>query len=135
MTTNESHTSRDSISRGLIVAAFLIGAAYALKRLTPDPVSPALASRLVGVLMGAMVVFFANDVPKALSPLTRMRCDPATEQSIRRFTGWSLALGGLAYMLASLLAPLESAPVIAAGLLGASVLLVLVRLGRAMAGK
>jgi hypothetical protein len=64
-----------------------------------------------------------------------MRCDPAAEQSIRRFAGFSLVLGGLAYIVASLVAPFESAPVIAASLLGASVLLVLVRVGRGMAGK
>lgn len=133
MTTNRPQASRVSISRELIVAGLVLGVSVALALLSPDHLSPELARRLLGVLIGAVVVVYANAAPKALSPLIQMRCDPVAEQAMRRFTGWSLTLGGSAYVLTWLIAPLESANVLAASLLGAALLLVVVRLTWAMA--
>jgi hypothetical protein len=82
---------------------------------------------MMGVLLGAIVVVYANAVPKALTPLIQVRCELAEEQAMRRFTGWSLVLGGVAYALAWLSAPLESANMIAATCLGLAVLLVIGR--------
>ena len=92
--TNELPTARNSILRGLIIASLIIVIAFALKLLSPQYISPDLATRLLGVLLGAVVTIYANEAPKALTPLLRMRCDPVAEQAMRRFTGWSLALGG-----------------------------------------
>ena len=80
-----------------------------------------------GVLLGAVVTIYANEAPKALTPLLRMRCDPVAEQAMRRFTGWSLALGGIGYAGAWLFAPIGSASTIAICLLGASMVLVVAR--------
>ncbi|MBX7186215.1 MAG: rhodanese-like domain-containing protein [Vicinamibacteria bacterium] len=133
MTTNRSQTSR-AIGSSLIIAGLFLQASIALKWLTPDPLSAEMAHRLMGVLMGALVVFYANDVPKSLTPLVRMRCDPAAEQALRRFAGWSLALGGAAFAAASILAPYESADAIAVSALGSSVLLVVARLAGMLSG-
>jgi rhodanese-related sulfurtransferase len=127
MTTDRSRASRLSIGRGLIAAGLLLLGSVLLKLLTPDPISPELAHRLLGVLMGAVVVAYANAAPKALSPLMQMRCDPKAEQAFRRFTGWSLTLGGLAYVAAWLIAPIEHANALSASLLASSLLLVVVR--------
>jgi hypothetical protein len=133
VTTNRSQASRADIARGLIVAAVLLGVSMALKLLSPEHLSAEFVDRMMGVLLGAMVVVFANAVPKALSPLLQQRCDPAAEQAMRRFTGWSLVLGGAAYAVAWVIAPLEHANVLSAGLLGAALLLVVVRLAWGMA--
>jgi hypothetical protein len=125
--TNQFPASRDGIQRGLINASFIILIAVALKLLSPDHISPDLATRLLGVLLGAVVTIYANDAPKALTPLLRMRCDPVAEQAMRRFTGWSLALGGIGYAAAWIFAPIDSASTIAICLLGASMLLVVAR--------
>ncbi len=125
--TNQLPAPRDAILRGFTIAAAIIVIAIVLKLLSPNYISPNLATRLLGVLLGAVVVIYANAVPKALSPLIRMRCDPVAEQAMRRFTGWSLALGGLGYVIAWLVAPIESASTIAMCLLGASMLLVVGR--------
>jgi len=127
MTTNPCQTSRVSISRGLMVAGVLLGVSFALKRLSPDHISPELSHRLLGVLMGAVVVVYANAVPKTLSPLIQMRCNPVAEQAMRRFTGWSLVVGGAAYAVASLIAPLDKADLLAVTLLGAATLLAVAR--------
>ncbi len=120
------------IGRGLIIAAVILGAAALLKLMSPEYISEELAHRLLGVLLGAAVMLFANAVPKALTPLASMRCNPATEQSLRRFTGWSLTLGGLIYAITWLLAPIEMAGTISLVLLGAALLLAILRHAWAM---
>ncbi|MBY0573375.1 MAG: hypothetical protein K2P84_06805, partial [Undibacterium sp.] len=94
---NKKPPTLPSILRALIFAALFLGATLAIRLLSPEYLSAELAQRLLGVMMGCVVIFYSNVVPKTLTPLTRMRCDPNTEQSIRRFTGWSLVLGGLGY--------------------------------------
>lgn len=134
MTTDQSHPAPYSISRALILAALLLGVAAALRLLSPHPVSPETARRSMGVLLGVVVIVYANAVPKALSPLTRMRGDPAAEQNLRRFTGWSLVSGGVGYALAWLFAPLNLANALAGCLLGAALLLVVIRVVGHLAG-
>jgi hypothetical protein len=130
---SETHAARAAILRGLIMAGLILGVAIALRLLSPDYVSRDLRLRVMGVLMGVTLVVFANAVPKSLTPLTRIRCNPASEQALRRFTGWSLTLGGSAYVVSWLVAPLDRAPIIATSLLGASLLAVIVRLSWATA--
>ena len=122
-----SRTSRSAISRALLIAGLMLTAAVVLRLLAPDQISPELARRLLGVLLGLVVAGYANLVPKALAALTRMRCDPAADQAVRRFTGWSLALGGVAYAVTWAVAPLALAAVIAGGFLGGALLLVILR--------
>lgn len=119
--------SRTSISRALIVAGLFLGVSLALTFLSPGHLSPEAASRSLGVLMGALVVVYSNAVPKALSPLVRIRCDPAAEQAIRRFTGWTLTMGGMAYMAVWLMAPYDIAAMLAASLLATALLVAIVR--------
>ena len=42
----------------------------------------------MGLLMGPSSGL-ARTLPKSLTPLVQMRCDPAAEQALRRFAGWS----------------------------------------------
>lgn len=135
MRKNQPQGSRTSIIRGLIVAGVLIGGAVVLERLSPAYLGADAARRMLGVLMGAVVVLYANAVPKALLPLAQMRCAPAEEQAMRRFTGWSLAVGGAGYALAWVVAPLAHARLLGASFLGGAVLLVLLRLSRAIPGR
>jgi hypothetical protein len=116
------------LTRGLIVAAVFLGLAAAIRLLSPEHLSHDLGQRLLGVTMGLVVAFYANAVPKALSPLILMRCDPAAEQAMRRFTGWCLALGGAAYAVTWLIAPVPIAKIVATSLLGAALLLVVARI-------
>lgn len=110
------------ISRALLVAGLFLALSLALRLATPEYVDPGLARRLLGIMMGAIVVIYANAVPKTLTPLVALRCNPATEQSIRRFTGISLVLGGTGYALAWMLAPMDSANLLSGVLLGVAVL-------------
>ncbi len=132
MTTSRIQPSRAAISRGLMIAGGLLGISLVLKLLSPDHLSPEFVRRALGALLGIVVIVYANVVPKALSPLIQSRCDPIEEQAMRRFTGWSLVLGGVAYAAAWVIAPLESANMISGSLLGAALLLVVARIGWGM---
>ena len=134
MTTDSSRASRASraaIVRALLVAGALLAASALLAWLSPEHVAADTARRVLGVLMGAVVMISANAVPKTLAPLGAGRCDAATEQALRRFAGWSLALGGAAYALAWAVAPIAHANLLAASGLGAAVLVLVVRVVRA----
>lgn len=117
-----------SIPRALLIAGLLLGAALALRLLSPEYLSAEFSARLLGALLGGVVVLYANAVPKLLGPLMQVGGDAAAEQALRRFTGWSLALGGCGYVVAWLVAPLDHAALIATGLLGAATLAVVFRI-------
>lgn len=117
-----------ALTRTLIFAGVFLGAAATIRLLSPEHLSRDLGQRLLGVMMGLVVAFYANAVPKALSPLWRMHCDPAAEQAMRRFVGWTLTLGGAAYAVTWLIAPVPLAKVISTSLLGAALLLVVARI-------
>ena len=124
------------LGRSLFAAALIIGASAALKWAAPDYLSPAWALRLTGVLLGFVVVFYANVIPKSLTRMARLHCSPAAEQAARRFAGWSLVLGGLGYMLAMLVAPLAIMHLVGGGILAVAVaaaLLRCLRVGKAAA--
>jgi hypothetical protein len=129
MSTQHAQPSVFTLPRALLIAGGVLAISAALRLLSPEYISAELARRLLGILLGGLVVVYANAVPKALLPLLQLRCDPAAEQALRRRTGLTLLLGGVAYALAWLLAPLATAALVSATLLGAAVLLVLVRLG------
>ena len=93
------------LGRALCAAALIIAASAALKWAAPDYLSFEWAQRLSGVMLGLVVVVYANVIPKSLTSMARLRCPPAAEQAARRFAGWSLVLGGLGFILAMLLAP------------------------------
>jgi hypothetical protein len=127
MMTETSRGPRASLAGPLLFAGLILAVAAALVLLVPEYLSRDLALRLLGVFMGTMVVVYANAAPKKLPPLVRLRCDPATEQAIRRFAGWSLTLGGIAYAAAWTFAPVKAANVIAVASLATSLLLVFLR--------
>lgn len=125
MSTKIQHGSE--LLRGALVAGVILAFSVVLKLLSPSHISAELAQRLGGCLLGLVVVAYSNAVPKGATPLARAHCDAATEQSIRRFAGWSLVLGGMAYSAASMFAPFESSVMLAAGVLGFSLALVIAR--------
>ncbi len=125
MTAKRSKTT--SLRSGLLAAALLLVGSALLVWLSPEYISKDTARRLLGMMMGGMVVFYANTASKLLRPLTEIRCDAEKEQAMRRFTARSIVLGGLAYAAAYLIAPLGLADFLAIALLGSSVLVVVIR--------
>ena len=116
-----------SYGRPLLGAALILGIASVLAWASPDYVSDELARRLLAAMLGAIVVVYANAIPKTLTALAGLRCSPEREQAARRFAGWSLVLGGVGYMLAALFAPLEAMHLVGGGVLGVSLLAAILR--------
>jgi hypothetical protein len=108
------------------MGAILIGVALVLAFFRPAGMAAGDGMRVLGVLMGLMVVFYANEVPKRLPQVTG--CDPARQQSLRRFIGWTLVLGALGYAIAWIAAPIRIAPLLAILLLGAALTVVFGRI-------
>ena len=119
------------LGRALAGAAFILAASAALRWASPVYLDEEAARRLVGVLLGLVVVVYANAIPKSLVALARLRCPPAQEQAARRFAGWSLVLGGLGYVAASLAAPLASMHLVGGAILGVALAAAVLRCTRA----
>lgn len=119
------------IGRALAGAALILAASAALRWAAPEHIGIETAQRLSGVLLGLVVVVYANAIPKSLVALARLRCAPAREQAARRFAGWSLVLGGLGYIAAALLAPLESMHLVGGAILAAALAAAILRCMRA----
>lgn len=114
------------VRRALIVGGLLIAASYLLKRLSPAVMSPDTAERILGVLMGGVVVAYANALPKLSQGEVGTACRTDEHQASRRFAGWMLALGGLAYVLFWAFAPLAVASVASTSILAVAVAAVIV---------
>lgn len=56
-----------------------------------------LPKRVLGIMMGLVLVVIGNTVPKVLGPLAAKRCSPVQTQSVQRFAGWTFTIAGLAY--------------------------------------
>lgn len=61
--------------------------------------------RLTMILMGAFLAFTGNTIPKTLTPLSALRCDPARAQALQRLLGWTWVLTGLGFSLAWIVLP------------------------------
>ena len=113
--------------RALLGAALIIAISAALAWLEPLYLSSETSRRLLGALLGAVVVIYSNAIPKFLAGRGRGTVPSAASQAARRFAGWSMVLGAIGYMLAWLLAPLDSAALVGGGVLAAAVLIAVVR--------
>jgi hypothetical protein len=113
------------LRRAFLIAAIYLATSVVLNALRQHEfVSAGTVVRLMGMLMGLVVLVCANAIPKTLVPLARLSCDPAREQTLRRVVGWAGVLGGLAYTLAYALAPIAIAARLANSLLTPAVVVV-----------
>jgi hypothetical protein len=114
----------DAVRNGLaaiVFAALMMAAplaaklAYALGAIEDKD----LAQRLTMVTLGAFFMFTGNAMPKMLPPVSAVQCDGAKAQAVRRFTGWTWVVTGLAFAGVWLVLPVDIAePVSLTVLLG-----------------
>ncbi len=93
--------------RGDIVGAIMsagimfLGASVALALHDAGIIDGDLSKRMIGVIIGAVLVVMGNAMPKKLAPIS---CDQSNaahagrSQRVQRFMGWTFVLAGLIYM-------------------------------------
>ena len=116
---------------GLIMLASLVGALATARGALHDA---DFARRASMVVVGMFFAATGNAMPKMLTPLSRMRCDPARVQAFQRLSGWIWVLAGLGYALAWVVLPLPLADSVSLAVIVSAMLLIiwqLVRLRRA----
>jgi hypothetical protein len=112
--TREEAARRDSgrsVRRGIVTAGLILaislGAklAGALGAVHYDDIALRATMAITGVFLAAI----GNAIPKTLTPLTAVNCDPAKVQAVRRLAGWIWAVAGLAVAIAWLTLPINLA--------------------------
>ncbi|MDL2357301.1 MAG: hypothetical protein QFF03_18765 [Pseudomonadota bacterium] len=93
--------ARRKVTQAIVLAGALLGLTLLIPLGWAPGAAGQFAERGMGVVMGVIVVAFANVIPK--------RAGSARTQALRRVAGWALVLGGLGYALAWLLMPLAYA--------------------------
>lgn len=117
----ESGRSPPSLGRAALSAAALIAFSAVLAAISPSLLTADTKQRVFGVVLGCLVMFYANAIPKAIAHLAHQRLNAVEQQALHRFTGWALVLGGLGFALSWLWLPLAWAFYGAVGVLGFSV--------------
>jgi hypothetical protein len=59
-----------------------------------------IALRATMAIVGGFLAVTGNAIPKTLTPLAALHCDPAKVQAVQRLAGWIWALAGLAIAIA-----------------------------------
>lgn len=106
--------------RDVFIALAFLAVASALSLFASDYFE--LSQRILGIMAGLMVAFYANAVPKALKPLAKLK-NPARYEALQRFIGWCLVLGGLGYAIVWITVPFAYVIPVGIALLGSSLAL------------
>ena len=88
-----------------------------VQKVGPQFFAPETVARLGGMLIGLPATVMGNALPKTLVPLERLARAPAGAEPMRRFVGRTMVLGGVGFMLAYALAPLQIANSLATSLM------------------
>jgi hypothetical protein len=81
-----------------------------------------IALRATMAIVGAFLAVTGNAIPKTLTPLAALHCDPAKVQAVQRLAGWIWALAGLAVAIAWLTLPISLAEAMSLLLLPSAIL-------------
>ena len=115
-----------NIKSALVLATLLLGLAAGVAYANDaDLITKETSLRVMGVAMGAVLIYYGNVIPKTLTPLSATRCDPAKAQWYQRIAGRAFVLGGFGYVISWVLLPIGVANVAAMLSCAASVVFVI----------
>ena len=98
-------TRRDagrSVRRGIVTAGLILVISLGAKLgVALGAVhSSDIALRATMAIMGVFLAVIGNAIPKTITPLAALQCDPAKVQAVQRLAGWIWVLAGLAVAIA-----------------------------------
>ena len=116
--------AKGSVRRGIVTAGLILVISLGAKlSLALGAVhSGDIAPRATMAIGGAFLAVIGTAIPKTLTPLAALHCDPAKVQAVRRLAGWIWALAGLAVATAWLTLPINLAEAMSFLLLPSAVL-------------
>jgi hypothetical protein len=79
------------------------------------------------VITGLVLAFIGNSIPKTITPLSELHCDPVKVQAFQRWSGWIWLVAGLGFTAVWLLAPLDTAAPLSMLVVGVAIVVVLTR--------
>jgi hypothetical protein len=122
----------DAIRSAVVFSGLILAISLGMKlALVLGAVTDAdLSRRATMVILGVFFAFTGNGMPKTLTPLAAMRCDPARVQAFQRFAGWTWVLTGLAFAGVWLLLPLGLAKPVSVIVLMSGMLAIAAQLAR-----
>jgi hypothetical protein len=88
------------------------------------------AKPLTMALAGAFLMFIGNSIPKVLTPLSRLQCDPARVQAFQRLSGWTWVLAGCGLLVSWLVLPASVAEPVSETFIAVAILVVLTQIVR-----
>ena len=101
-----------SIGGGLAIAAFILAAAKSLQYAQAgELIEPEMARRTMHVIIGLVLAFYGNYMPKRIGPSRSAACAITRSQMALRVGGWSMTLAGLTYAGLWAFAPLGFADI------------------------
>jgi len=93
-------------------------------------VSSDMPVRGIEVLMGLMIAFYGNAIPKTLLRFREGKVEGGRTQSLRRTIGWLLTVGGLGFAAVWASAPLSKAAGWSMAVIGTAIGLIVVSIVR-----
>lgn len=118
---------RDAVVFAGLMLSLSLGMKAAIALGMPDG---DLARRGTMIVLGAFLAYTGNAMPKTLTPLSSLRCDPARAQALQRFSGWTWALAGVWFAIVWIALPVEAARRASLGLLLTAMLAVITQMVR-----
>lgn len=97
-----------SVRSGVVWAGAILAIALGSK-LGGTLGAPNISWRATMAIIGVFLIFTGNAIPKMLTPLSQMQCDPAKLQAFQRFGGWTWVLTGFVLLNAWLVLPVRLA--------------------------
>lgn len=107
-----SKARREIVGSIILASLILLGAMGTAALRSAEIIEGDLSKRIAGLVIGAVLVFMGNAMPKKLVPLDAAGCcatNPARAQKIQRFMAWAFVLMGLFYMAVWALLDLDHA--------------------------
>lgn len=127
-----SSDNANGIRNGIVFAGLILVIPLALKLATTLGAigHSGISQRAMMAIIGAFLMSTGNTLPKTLTPLSALRCDPAKAQAFQRFAGWTWVLTGLALAIAWLALPLHIADAATFVVLPAGILIIAMQCAR-----